>query len=117
MDLLNHIHINKSFHTSKVRLWFSEEISGQAHINKEERCNITGRIAERDNNGNITDKWEFEKIFNIYNKQMDKHSLIYYIKWKYHNKETWEPKKSLKGYERTLLKFHKQYPKKLGPLN
>ena len=68
VDFLNHIHINKSFYTLKVRLQFPEEIPSQAYINKEEYCNITGRIAERDNNGNITDKWEFEKIFNIYNK-------------------------------------------------
>jgi len=53
------------------------------------------------------DKWEFKKIFNIYNKQINKHGLIYYIKWKYYNKETWEPKKSLKGCECTLFKFYK----------
>ena len=32
-------------------------------------------------------KWEFEKIFDVYNKQMDKYSLTYCIKWKYYNKE------------------------------
>jgi hypothetical protein len=68
VDLLNHIYINKSFYTLKVRLWFPEEIPSQAYINKKEYCNITGKIAERDNNSNITDKWEFEKILNIYNK-------------------------------------------------
>ena len=56
MDFLNYIYVNKSFYTLKVRLWFSEEIPGQAYINKEECYNITGRIAERDNNSNITDK-------------------------------------------------------------
>ena len=80
MDFLDHIYINKFFHILKVRLWFPEEIPGQAHINKEKRHNITDRIAKRDNNGNITDKWEFKKILNIYNKQIDKYSLIYYIK-------------------------------------
>ena len=68
MDLLDYICINKSFYTLKVRLWFLEEIPSQACINKEECRNITGRIAERDNNGNIINKWEFKKIFNIYNK-------------------------------------------------
>ena len=68
MDFLNYIYINKSFYTLKVRLWFPEEIPGQVHINKEEYYNVTGRIAERDNNSNITDKWEFEKIFDVYNK-------------------------------------------------
>ena len=80
MDFLDYIYINKSFYTLKVRLWFPEEIPSQAYINKEEYYNITGRIAERDNNGNITDKWEFKKIFNIYNKQIDKYGLIYCIK-------------------------------------
>ena len=37
-------------------------------------------MAKRDNNGNIIDKWEFKKILNMYNKQMDKYGLIYYIK-------------------------------------
>jgi hypothetical protein len=68
VDLLDYIYVNKSFYTLKVRLWFPKEISGQVYINKEEYRNITGRIAKRDNNSNITDKWEFEKIFNVYNE-------------------------------------------------
>ena len=68
MDLLNYIYVNKSFHTLKVRLWFPKEIPSQAYINKEECRNITSRIAKRDNNGNITNKWEFEKILNVHNK-------------------------------------------------
>ena len=68
MDLLDYIYVNKSFHTSKICLWFPEEIPGQVYINKEERYNIINRIAERDNNGNIINKWEFEKIFNVHNK-------------------------------------------------
>ena len=80
MDFLDYIYVNKFFHTLKVRLWFLKEIPSQARINKEKCCNIIGRIAKRDNNGNITDKWEFKKILNIYNKQIDKYSLIYYIK-------------------------------------
>ena len=80
MDFLDYIYINKSFHTLKVRLWFSEKIPSQAYINKEKHYNITGRIAKRDNNGNIIDKWEFKKILNVHNKQIDKYSLTYYIK-------------------------------------
>ena len=68
VDLLDYICVNKSFHTLKVRLWFPEEIFSQVYINKEEYYNIIGRIAERDNNSNITDKQEFKKILNIYNK-------------------------------------------------
>ena len=56
VDLLDHIYINKSFYTLKVRLWFPEEIPSHAYINKEKHRNITGKIAERDNNGNITNK-------------------------------------------------------------
>ena len=87
MDLLNYIYVNKSFHILKVRLWFPKEIPGQIYINKEKHCNIIGRIAKRDDNGNIINKWEFKRIFNIHNKQIDKYGLIYYIKWKYYNKE------------------------------
>ena len=56
MDFLDYIHVNKSFYILKVRLWFPKEIPGQAYINKEERRNITSRIAEKDNNGNIINK-------------------------------------------------------------
>ena len=68
VDLLNHICINKSFHILKVCFWFPKEIPSQAYINKEEYYNIIGRIAKRDNNGNIINKQKFEKILNIYNK-------------------------------------------------
>ena len=80
VDFLDYIYVNKSFYILKVRLQFPEKIFGQIHINKKECRNITGRIAKRDNNSNITNKWEFKKIFNIHNKQIDKYSLIYYIK-------------------------------------
>ena len=80
VDLLDYIYVNKSFYTLKVCLWFPEEIPSQAYINKKERRNVIGRITKRDNNGNIINKWEFKKILNIYNKQIDKYGLIYYIK-------------------------------------
>ena len=107
VDFLDYIYINKSFYTLKVRLQFLKQIPGQAYINKKEYCNITGRIVKRDNNSNIINKQEFKKIFNVYNKQINKYGLIYYIKWKYYNKETWEPEKSLKECERVLLRFYK----------
>ena len=68
MDFLDYICVNKSFYTLKVRLWFPKEIPGQVYINKEECYNVTGRIAKRDNNSNIIDKWEFKKILNVHNK-------------------------------------------------
>ena len=68
VNLLDYIYINKSFYILKVRLQFPEEIPSQARINKEECCNIIDRIAKRDNNSNIINKQEFEKILNIYNK-------------------------------------------------
>ena len=80
VDFLDYIYINKSFYILKVRLWFPEEIPGQIYINKEECRNVIGRIAKRNNNGNIINKWEFEKILDIHNKQIDKYGLIYYIK-------------------------------------
>ena len=68
VDFPDYIYINKSFYILKVCFQFSEEILSQAYINKEEYCNIIGRIAERDDNGNITNKQEFKKILNIHNK-------------------------------------------------
>jgi len=53
------------------------------------------------------DKWEFKKIFNIYNEQINEHGLIYCIKWKYYNKETWKSEKFLKGCKCVLFKFYK----------
>ena len=68
VDFLDYIYINKSFYILKVRFQFPKKIPSQTCINKEKYYNITGRIAERDNNGNITDKQEFKKILNIHNK-------------------------------------------------
>ena len=68
VDFLDYICVNKSFYTLKVCFQFPEEIPGQARINKEEYYNVTSRIAERDNNGNIINKWKFKKILNVYNK-------------------------------------------------
>ena len=68
VDLLDYIYVNKSFHILKVCLQFPKEIPSQVYINKEEYYNVIGRIAKRDNNGNIINKWEFKKILNIYNK-------------------------------------------------
>ena len=68
VDLLNYIYINKFFHTLKIRLQFLKKIPGQVRINKEKHYNVISRIAERDNNSNITNKQEFKKILNIYDK-------------------------------------------------
>ena len=56
VDLLNYIRVNKFFYTLKIYFQFPEEILSQACINKEEHCNIIGKIAKRDNNSNIIDK-------------------------------------------------------------
>ncbi|KAK4095933.1 hypothetical protein N658DRAFT_459527, partial [Parathielavia hyrcaniae] len=64
IDLPDHIRVNKSFHTSKVRLWQPEQIPGQARLNAAERRNIAGRIAHRDDDGNIEERWQFERILD-----------------------------------------------------
>ena len=115
VDLPNYIQVNKSFHKSKVRLWYPKTIASQAWLNKEERRNIAGRVAMRDDDGNITEEWEFERIIDVHDEDMDKHGLTYLIKWKYYNKETWELEDCLKGYERALIQFYEKHPKKLGP--
>ena len=115
VDLPDHIRANKSFNTSKVRLWFPEEIPGQAQINREERRNVAGRVVERDDEGNIEDKWEFEKILDVHDEDLREHGLTYLIKWKYHEEPTWQPEADLKGCERQVLAFHEQHPEKPKP--
>lgn len=115
IDLPDHIRVNKSFHTSKVRLWQPEEIPGQAELNAAERRNITGRIAQRDDDGNIEDRWQFERILDVHDEDIQDHGLTYQIKWKYYDEPTWEPEECLKGCDRALLQFHELNPDKPGP--
>ena len=114
VDLPDHIRVNKSFHTSKVRLWHAEEIPGQAEINARERRNIVGRVAERGDDGNIEDKWEFEKILDVHDEAKDG-TLTYQIKWKHYDELTWQPEEDIKGSKRAVQRFHKQNPDKPGP--
>jgi len=113
VDLPDHIRVNKSFHTSKVRLWVPEEIPGQAEINSSERRNVKGRVVERDDNGNVEEKWEFEKILDVHNE--DPRGLTYEIKWRYHKDTTWQLEDDLKGCERAVQRFHELNPRKPGP--
>jgi hypothetical protein len=115
IDLPAHIKVNKSFHTSKVRLWHPEEIPGQADINAQERKNIAGRVAERDDDGNVEEKWEFEKILDVHDEDIAETGLTYQVKWKYHDEPTWQPEEDLKGSERAVRRFHEQNPEKPGP--
>ena len=113
VDLPDHIRVNKSFHTSKIRLWIPEEIPGQASINITERRNTRGRVVERDDDGNVEDKWEFEKILDVHNE--DPRGLTYEIKWKYHRDTTWQLEDDLKGCKRAIRRFHELNPRKPGP--
>ena len=74
IDLPPHIKVNNSFHTSKVRLWLPEEIPGQAQLNQNERRNVAGRVVERDDDGNIEEKWEFEKILDVHDENPAGHT-------------------------------------------
>ena len=114
VDLPDHIRVNKSFHTSKVRLWVAEKIPGQADINTAERRNVQGRVAERDDDGNVEDKWEFEKILDVHDE--DPRGLTYEIKWKYHRDTTWQLEEDLKGCERAIQRFHELNPENPDPL-
>jgi hypothetical protein len=108
--------VNKSFHTSRVRLWHTEEISSQAEINAQERRNIAGRVAERDDDGNIEEKWEFEKILDVHDEAEDG-TLTYQIKWKHYDETTWQPEEDMKGSRHAIQRFHEQNPDKPEPPN
>ncbi|XP_044714488.1 chromo (CHRromatin organization MOdifier) domain-containing protein [Hirsutella rhossiliensis] len=99
-NLPQHIRVNKSFHTSK--------------INADERRNVAGRVAERDDDGNIEEKWEFEKILDVHDEDPE-HGLTYLIKWKHHDEPTWQPEDDLKGCEGAVKRFHERNPEKPGP--
>ena len=113
IDLPPHIKVNNSFHISKVRLWLPEEIPGQAELNQKERRNVAGRVVERDDDGNIEEKWEFEKILDVHDE--DPTGLTYEIKWKHYDETTWQPENDLKGCEQAIQLFHKRNPGKPGP--
>lgn len=115
VDLPDHIRVNKSFHTSKVRLWQPERIPGQAQLNAAERRNVAGRITQRDDDGNIEERWLLDRILDVHDEDIQGHGLTYKIKWKYHDKPTWEPEECLKGCDRALLQFHELNPEKPGP--
>ncbi|KAM4063560.1 hypothetical protein HRG_011332 [Hirsutella rhossiliensis] len=114
VDLPQHIRVNKSFHTSKVRLWHPESIPGQAQINADERRNVAGRVAERDDDGNIEEKWEFEKILDVHDEDPE-HGLTYLIKWKHHDEPTWQPEDDLKGCEGAVNASTNETQKSLAP--
>ena len=115
VDLPDHIHVNKSFHTSLVRSWNNPIHNGQTVINSFEKRNVVGRVAERDDDGNIMDKWVFEKILDMHAEDIEKSGLTYLIKWKYDNEPNWQTQADLKGCEKVLREFHVKNPDKPGP--
>lgn len=97
-----------------VRPWTDPVITGQSSFNKRECCDVAGRIAQRDDDGNIADKWIFEKIIDIHDKDIEKNGLTYLIKWKYNNEPSWQPELDLEGCENALQNFHRKNPHKPG---
>lgn len=72
VELPNHILVNNIFHTSLARTWINPIIPNQSSINKEERSPVTERVAERDNDGNIENKWVLEKILDVHDEDKKK---------------------------------------------
>ena len=99
VELPDHIHVNKSFHTLLARPWTEPILAGQSVINSLENRNVAGRIAERGDDGNILDKWELEKILDVHADDIEKSGLTHLIEWKYNNKATWQPQADLEGCE------------------
>lgn len=114
VELPEHIRVNNSFHTSKVRLWNATPIPGQDEINRRERRNVAGRIVERNDDGNIEERWEFEKILDVHDED-EEAGLTYLVKWKYHDEPTWQPEEDLKSSPDAVKRFHQQNPSKPGP--
>ncbi|EAQ89506.1 hypothetical protein CHGG_06125 [Chaetomium globosum CBS 148.51] len=117
VDLPDNIKVDKSFHTSKVRLYEAPSIQGQDELNAAERRNVKGRIAKRDDDGIIQDEWQFEKILDVHDEDKETSGLTYLVKWKHYDEPTWQPEQDLKGCKDVLKLFHDKYPEKPGPPN
>ena len=79
VELPKHIHVNNSFHTSLVRPWTAPVIDGQTQLNSKEYRNVAGRVAEREDDGNVADKWVFEKILDVHDEDKREKGLTYLI--------------------------------------
>ena len=84
VDLPDHTKVNNFLHTSKVRLWDSTNVPGQDEIYKWECHNVSGRVVERDDDGNIEEKWEFDRILDVHDED-EEVGLTYMVKWIYHD--------------------------------
>jgi hypothetical protein len=115
VDLPESIKVGNSFHASKVRLYEAPAIQGQDEINAAERRNVRGRIAKRDDDGNIQDEWKFEKILDVHDEDKETSGLTYLVKWKYYDEPTWQPEEDLKDCKDVLKLFHDRHPEKPGP--
>ena len=115
VELPKHIRVNNTFHTSLVQPWSEPALHNQSEINQLEKRNIAGRIAERDDVGNILDKWIFEKILDVHDEDINQSGLTYLIKQKYNDEPSWHPEADLKGCEMALKTFHENNPEKPAP--
>ena len=115
VELPDNIKVDKTFHTSKVRLYQAPAIQGQDEINAAERRNVKGRIARRDDDGNIQDEWRFEKILDVHDEDKETSGLTYLVKWKHYDEPTWQPEEDLKDCKEVLKLFHDKHPEKPGP--
>jgi hypothetical protein len=75
---------------------------------------VAGRIVERNDDGNIEERWEFEKILDVHDED-EEAGLTYLVKWKYYDEPTWQPEEDLKSSPDAVKRFHQQNPSKPGP--
>lgn len=87
----------------------------QSFINKEARRPVAGRIAERDDDRNIDDKWVFGKNLDMHDEGKDTKWLTYLIMWNYNNIPPWQLESNLQGCEKAIKDFHRLNPHKSNP--
>jgi hypothetical protein len=111
VELPPDIKISNTFHVSKVRRWANRSgLPGQDRLNEKDRKNTRGRVLERDDDGTIVPKWEFETILDCHNED----GLNYLVKWKHHA-PTWQPADDLRDNVDLVREWHRNHPRKPGP--
>jgi hypothetical protein len=67
-------------------------------------------VLERDDDGTIVPKWEFETILDCHHED----GLNYLVKWKHHA-PTWQPADDLRDNVDLVREWHRNHPRKPGP--
>jgi hypothetical protein len=105
--------IFNTFHVSMVRPYRGGTgIPGQEAIQQDVRAN-RGRAITRDDDGNETEEYRFEKILDC--GKAENGRWQYLVKWEGYAEPTWQPATDLRGCDDAIWDFHEAHPDRPGP--